>query len=109
MPQLYILSFVNLSPKLLKILKFLPILINVAANLEVTMEFNFEVYNYEEELEELEKVKENYYMILSKSENVKDSDLESVIQIIDENGKRMYCTQQKFVEIFDKKGLSGFI
>ena len=79
------------------------------SNLEVTMEFNFEVYNYEEELEELEKVKDNYYMILSKNDHVKDSEFKSVIQIVDETGKRMYCTQEKFVEIFDKKGLSGFI
>ncbi len=48
-------------------------------------------------------------MILSKNDHVKDSEFKSVIQIVDETGKRMYCTQEKFVEIFDKKGLSGFI
>lgn len=74
------------------------------------MEFNFEVYNYENDLEELEKVKEEYYTILSKNDHVKDSEFKSVIQIMDETGdNRMFCTQEKFVEIFDKKGLAGFI
>jgi hypothetical protein len=51
----------------------------------------------------------NSYMILSKDENVKESDFNNVIQIIDESGNEVSCTYDKFVEIFDKEGLSGFI
>jgi hypothetical protein len=51
----------------------------------------------------------NSYMILSKGEDVEDSDFDNIIQIIDESGSEVSCTYDKFVEIFDKEGLSGFI
>lgn len=52
---------------------------------------------------------ENSYMILSTGNHINKSDFENVIQIIDESGKSLSCTREKFVEIFDKEGLSGFI
>lgn len=51
----------------------------------------------------------NSYLILSKSEAVPETDFENVIQIIDESGREVNCTYDKFVEIFDKEGLAGFI
>lgn len=51
----------------------------------------------------------NSYMIISKAPTVEDIELEKVIQIIDENGAEVTCTYDKFVEIFDTEGLSGFI
>lgn len=51
----------------------------------------------------------NSYLILSKSEAVPETDFENVIQIIDESGTEVNCTYDKFVEIFDKEGLAGFI
>lgn len=51
----------------------------------------------------------NSYLILSKEAGVKDADLNKVIQIIDESGDVVNCTYNKFVEIFDKEGLAGFI
>lgn len=51
----------------------------------------------------------NSYLILSKSEAVPETDFENVIQIIDESGMEVNCTYDKFVEIFDKEGLAGFI
>ena len=51
----------------------------------------------------------NSYLILSKSEAVPGTDFENVIQIIDESGMEVNCTYDKFVEIFDKEGLAGFI
>ena len=51
----------------------------------------------------------NSYLILSKSEAVPETDFENVIQIIDESGMEVNCTNDKFVEIFDKEGLAGFI
>lgn len=47
--------------------------------------------------------------IVSKNEDVKDSDFEGIIQIIDESGDSVHCTQDKFMEIFDQEGLAGFI
>ena len=52
---------------------------------------------------------ENSYFIISKDEAVDRDDLEKVIQIIDEFGKAVTCTMDKFVEIFDQEGLTGFI
>lgn len=52
---------------------------------------------------------ENSYMILSKAPEVKDIDIQNIIQIVDESGEEVSCTYDKFVEIFDKEGLSGFI
>ncbi len=52
---------------------------------------------------------ESSYMILSTGSNINKSDFENVIQIIDESGTSLVCTRDKFVEIFDKEGLSGFI
>ncbi len=51
----------------------------------------------------------NSYLILSKNESVPETDFENVIQIIDESGMEVNCTYDKFVEIFDKEGLAGFI
>lgn len=51
----------------------------------------------------------NSYLILSKSEAIPETDFENVIQIIDESGMEVNCTYDKFVEIFDKEGLAGFI
>lgn len=51
----------------------------------------------------------NSYFIIAKDETVAAEDLEKVIQIIDEYGKEVTCTFDKFVEIFDQEGLSGFI
>lgn len=51
----------------------------------------------------------NSYMILAKAPEVKDSQIQKVIEIIDESGEQVSCTYDKFVEIFDKQGLAGFI
>jgi len=51
----------------------------------------------------------NSYFIVSKNANVDERELEQVIQIIDEYGKSVTCTFDKFVEIFDQEGLTGFI
>ena len=51
----------------------------------------------------------NSYFIVSKDETVSDEELERVIGIIDESGSEVTCTFDKFVEIFDKEGLTGFI
>jgi len=51
----------------------------------------------------------NSYIILSKNAAVRDAELDNVIQIIDESGMEVNCTYDKFVEIFDEEGLSGFI
>lgn len=51
----------------------------------------------------------NSYIILSKNDAVQDVDMQNVIQIIDESGMEVNCTYDKFVEIFDQEGLSGFI
>ena len=48
-------------------------------------------------------------MILSKSDDVKDVDIQNIIQIVDESGEEVSCTYDKFVEIFDNEGLAGFI
>ncbi len=72
------------------------------------MEFNFdETKMMEHRDNSLNDI--NSYLILSKNEAVKDSDLQNVIQIIDESGMEVNCTYDKFVEIFDQEGLSGFI
>lgn len=51
----------------------------------------------------------NSYYIVAKNANVDERELEQVIQIIDEYGKSVTCTFDKFVEIFDQEGLTGFI
>jgi len=51
----------------------------------------------------------NSYIILSKNEAVKDAQMDNIIQIIDESGKEVNCTYDKFIEIFDQEGLAGFI
>lgn len=51
----------------------------------------------------------NSYMILAKAHEVKDSEIQRVIEIIDETGEQVSCTYDKFVEIFDNQGLAGFI
>lgn len=51
----------------------------------------------------------NSYLILSTNDAVKQKEMENVIQIIDESGMEVSCTYDKFVEIFDQEGLTGFI
>ena len=51
----------------------------------------------------------NTYHIISKENDIEEKDFENVIQIIDESGKTLSCTYDKFVEIFDNEGLSGFV
>lgn len=56
-----------------------------------------------------ETSEKNSYLIVSKQSKVKKEKLKDTIKIIDEDGKEMDCTEEKFIEIFDKHGLSGFI
>ena len=52
----------------------------------------------------------NSIIMVSKNEAVQEADIKNVIQILDENGTDdISCTMDKFVEIFDKNGLAGFI
>lgn len=51
----------------------------------------------------------NSYLILAKADEVKESEIQKVIGIIDETGEEVNCTYDKFVEIFDEQGLAGFI
>lgn len=52
----------------------------------------------------------NSIIMVSKNKAVQEADIKNVIQILDENGTDdISCTMDKFVEIFDKKGLAGFI
>ncbi|MCM1338402.1 MAG: hypothetical protein NC191_01885 [Muribaculaceae bacterium] len=51
----------------------------------------------------------NSYLILSKNEGVNDTEMNNIIQIIDETGHEVNCTYDKFVEIFDEEGFAGFI
>ena len=51
----------------------------------------------------------NSYFIVAKDDTESFEDLEKVVQIIDECGKEVTCTFDKFVEIFDQEGLAGFI
>ncbi len=51
----------------------------------------------------------NSYLILSKAATVADTEMQKVIQIIDETGEEVNCTYDKFLEIFDQEGLAGFI
>ena len=72
------------------------------------MEFKFEDTTlFELKDNELREV--NSYLVLSTNQAVKKADLENVIQSIDETGMEVNCTYDKFVEIFDQEGLSGFI
>ncbi len=49
-------------------------------------------------------------IIVSKNQAVQDAEFNNIIQIIDEKGtEEVACTMNKFVEIFDNKGLAGFI
>lgn len=52
----------------------------------------------------------NSIIMVSKNKAVQEADIKNVIQILDENGTDdISCTRDKFVEIFDKNGLAGFI
>ncbi len=52
----------------------------------------------------------NSIIMVSKNKAVQEADIKNVIQILDENGTDdISCTMDKFVEIFDKNGLAGFI
>ena len=48
-------------------------------------------------------------MFISKAADVAPEAFDNVIQIIDETGNEVNCTIDKFIEIFDNKGLEGFI
>lgn len=48
-------------------------------------------------------------MFVSKAADVSDEAFDNVIQIIDETGNEVNCTIDKFIEIFDNRGLEGFI
>lgn len=75
-------------------------------------EVNMKFRDLQTNLIELKKTDEedsNSYMIVSKADTVSDLDMQNVIQIIGETGEELTCTYDKFVEIFDEKGLSGFI
>ena len=56
-----------------------------------------------------EAKEEEPYVVLATDEEIKESEMEDAVQIVDESGKKVICSKEKFVEIFDKKGLSGFI
>lgn len=52
----------------------------------------------------------NSIIMVSKNKAIQEADIKNVIQILDENGTDdISCTMDKFVEIFDKNGLAGFI
>jgi hypothetical protein len=51
--------------------------------------------------------KESSFVILSSTGDIDSFD--NVIEIIDEQGLGLVCTQAEFIEIFDKEGLSGFV
>jgi len=52
----------------------------------------------------------NSIIMVSKNKAVQEAAIKNVIQILDENGTDdISCTMDKFVEIFDKNGLAGFI
>lgn len=61
------------------------------------------------ELKKTDEEDSNSYMIVSKADTVSDLEMQNIIQIIGETGEELTCTYDKFVEIFDEKGLSGFI
>ena len=48
-------------------------------------------------------------MFISKAADVAPEAFDNAIQIIDETGNEVNCTIDKFIEIFDNKGLEGFI
>ena len=62
-------------------------------------------------IQDMNSINEDYnsYFIVSKPQTVDMSEFEKVIKIVDESGKEINCTLDKFVEIFDKEGLTGFI
>ena len=47
----------------------------------------------------------NSFIIIAKEPKVNPDEM---ISIIDENGRETNCTLDKFIEIFDNQGLSGF-
>lgn len=52
----------------------------------------------------------NSVIMVSKNKAVQDAEFNNIIQIIDEkSAEEVSCTMDKFVEIFDTNGLSGFI
>ncbi len=51
----------------------------------------------------------NEYLLISSTDNVVSQEFENVIQIVDESGEEVSCSYGKFLEIFDDKGLEGFI
>ena len=72
------------------------------------MEFKFdETALFEHKDNNLNEI--NSYLILSRNQAVEETEMEKVIQIIDESGQEVKWTYDKFVEIFDEEGLSGFI
>lgn len=52
----------------------------------------------------------NSVIMVSKNKAVQDAEIKNIVQILDETGSQdISCTMDKFVEIFDKDGLAGFI
>ncbi len=72
------------------------------------MKFKFEdVEIFENKSNDI--MEQNSYLIISKSPSAREKKFGDIIQFIDEDGTEMNFTIDKFVEIFDKQGLSGFI
>jgi hypothetical protein len=62
-----------------------------------------------DDISELKLAEFNPYIFVSKNKDVTKEELNNVIQIFDEFGVGVSYTYDKFVEIFDNKGLSGFV
>jgi len=73
------------------------------------IDFDFEQEFTMLEHKDNEFMETNSYKVVSKASGVKEKDLLDVIQIVDESGSEVTCTYDKFIEIFDEQGLSGFI
>ncbi len=67
------------------------------------MELNFD------DISNIDIQDSNPYVFVSSDSSVEPAELKNVIQIIDESGAGVSYTYDKFIEVFDKKGLSGFI
>ena len=107
--QSKILTFVKNKLKILKIaIKKSDIKVTVTKNEVNTMDFRFDDSTLLEHKNNKDN-ETNSYMIISKSPTVEEADLQNVIQIIDESGNEVTCTYDKFLEIFDKQDLEGFI
>lgn len=73
------------------------------------IDFNFNEDFVMLEHKDNEQLDENSYKVISKASDITAEQVQNVIQIMDENGDEVTCTYDKFLEIFDTQGLSGFI